>query len=297
MTEKILKCPVCEAEKFSLFLEVRDYFLTKEDFLIQHCNACGFKFVNPRPDKASIDRYYQSDEYISHDSQKAGFISRIYTIARRVSIRNKYNIVNAFAGKGKILDIGCGTGEFLNYCTTKNFEVAGVEPNSKAGDFARRVNHIPVVSDLNDLEAAKGSMNCITMWHVLEHVHDLNATLEVIKGLLNPDGVFIVAVPNSTSWDARKYGKFWAAYDVPRHLYHFDKDTMKKLVTKHGFEILKTIPQKLDAYYVSMLSEKYQSGRNRYLKSFAAGFLSNFMAGKPDRGHSSQIFVLSMKKA
>ncbi len=296
MTEKIQKCPICETEKFSLFLEVRDYFLTKEDFQIQHCDSCGFKFVNPRPDKLSIERYYQSDEYISHDSQKVSLISRIYTIARRVSIRNKFNIVKGFAGNGKILDIGCGTGEFLNYCKSKNFEVAGVEPNSKASDFARRVNHLPVVSALNELESGKGTMNCITMWHVLEHVHDLNETLGVVKGLLNPNGVFIVAVPNCTSWDAQKYGKFWAAYDVPRHLYHFDKDTMKKLVTKHGFIILKTIPQKLDAYYVSLLSEKYQNGRNNYLKSFATGFLSNFMAGMKDRGHSSRIFVLSTKK-
>jgi 2-polyprenyl-3-methyl-5-hydroxy-6-metoxy-1,4-benzoquinol methylase len=298
MTEKILKCPVCEADVFSHFLNVTDYFLTKEEFTIKQCDTCGFRFIDPRPDKNDIGRYYQSDEYISHDAKKPDFISRIYKLARVFSVKNKYNIVRKYAPTGKILDIGCGTGEFLNYCSTRGYEVVGIEPNEKASAFAQKVNGVPACyPNLSDLASAKGSFDCITMWHVLEHVHDLNETLELVKSLLDPAGIFIIAVPNCNSWDAGEYGKFWAAYDVPRHLYHFVGTTLEHLVSNHGFEIRKTIPQKLDSFYVSMLSEKYRSGKNNYLKSLIFGFWSNFQAGKQGRGHSSRIFVLSLKKA
>lgn len=295
MLEKIQKCPVCEKIEFSFFLSVKDYFLTREDFSIQKCDACGFKFVNPRPDKNEIGRYYQSDEYISHDANRVNLISRIYKLARVFSIKSKYKIVREYVQAGKILDIGCGTGEFLTHCKAKGFEVAGVEPNDKASAFAVQVNNIPVTSKLPDLDINQHSINCITMWHVLEHLHDLNKTLKMVKDLLIPEGVFIVAVPNCNSWDAQKYGKFWAAYDVPRHLYHFNDSTLLQLLSKHGFERRKTIPQKLDAFYVSILSEKYRSGRNSYFRSFVLGLWSNIQAGKLSRGYSSQIFVLSVK--
>ena len=150
---------------------------------------------------------------------------------------------------------------------------------------------------LDDCPGGDGTIDCVTMWHVLEHVHDLNETIESVKRVLNPEGIFLVAVPNSNSWDAQKYDKYWAAFDVPRHLYHFNAETMQKLVTNHGFKIRKIIPQKLDAFYVSLLSEKYKTGKSNYLKSLVFGFWSNYMAGKHEIGHSSQIFVLSMKKA
>lgn len=295
--EKILKCPVCRNTEFTAFLEVTDYFLTKEEFSIQQCDSCGFKFINPRPEKPEIGKYYQSDEYISHDAQKATLLSRVYKLARLFSIRKKCKIVKGFSQPGKILDIGCGTGEFLNYCSTQGFEVAGVEPNEKAREYAQQVNKIPVKKEITELQDGQHLFSCVTMWHVLEHVHDLNETLELIKTLLAPNSIFIVAVPNCNSWDARKYGKFWAAYDVPRHLYHFTNITLNNLVSNHGFEIRKLIPQKLDAYYVSMLSEKYQTGKNNYLKSIMVGFWSNIQARRQDRGHSSQIFVLSLKKS
>jgi 2-polyprenyl-3-methyl-5-hydroxy-6-metoxy-1,4-benzoquinol methylase len=296
MTEKLSKCPVCERSEFSLFLEVKDHFLTHEAFSIQKCKACGFKFVNPRPDENEIGRYYQSEDYISHDSQRVNLISRIYKIARVFSIKRKYKIVAAHSRTGMILDIGCGTGEFLYYCRSKGFTVEGIEPNSKARFYAQNTNGIHVSTGLADLMTENRLFSCITMWHVLEHIHQMNEALDMVKELLAPDGVLIVAVPNSNSWDAQKFGKYWAAYDVPRHLYHFNEKSLNQLLSKHGFEIRTTIPQKLDAFYISLLSEKYRSGKNRYLTSFFSGLWSNSKALKQKRGHSSQIFVLSVKK-
>jgi len=297
MTEKISICPVCGSGKISHYLEVKDYFLSQENFSIQECNSCSFRFVNPRPVKEEIGRYYQSDEYISHDAGKTDILSRIYKLARRISIRRKFGIVKNYCQGGKILDIGCGTGEFLKYCQLKRFNVTGVEPNDKARDYAQKHSLILTYKQLELLEANGGSYNCITMWHVLEHIHDLNGLLSQVKKLLSPDGIFIVAVPNSNSWDAARYKNHWAAYDVPRHLYHFTKSTLLMLVSKHGLKIRKIYPQKLDAYYVSMLSEKYQSGKTKFLKSFFHGIWSNCQAKNKDIGHSSLIFVMSVENA
>lgn len=297
MNEIIDRCPVCDQEGNSLFLEVRDHFLSGECFKIVSCQGCGFKFVNPRPEKNEIGRYYQSENYISHEERAKSFFSRIYRIARFFSIRSKYKIVKKFVRPGKILDIGCGTGEFLAFCNSRGYDVTGVEPNEKAGLIARQVNQIHITEKLEDLPADSHLFDCITMWHVLEHVHDLNETLCMAKKKLAPDGIFIIAVPNCDSHDAKTYGKYWAAYDVPRHLYHFNEASLTKLVSNHGFEIRIVIPQRLDAYYVSMLSEKYRSGRNNYLRAFLNGARSNFMASKSGRGHSSRIFLLSLKIA
>jgi SAM-dependent methyltransferase len=173
----------------------------------------------------------------------------------------------------------------------------GVEPNDKARVYAQQRNKIQTTAVLPELKEYQGSFSCITLWHVLEHVHDLNDTIEKIKSLLKPEGVLIIAVPNCNSWDANKYGKFWAAYDVPRHLYHFTETTLKRLFSEHAFVVRNVLPQKLDAYYVSMLSEKYLTGGSNYFKALFFGFWSNFQARKTGVGHSSQIFILSVKKA
>jgi 2-polyprenyl-3-methyl-5-hydroxy-6-metoxy-1,4-benzoquinol methylase len=295
MEEKLSNCPICRNSELQPFLKVKDHFLSNEEFSIQACNNCGFRFVNPRPDKNDIGRYYQSDEYISHDSKNTDLFSRIYKIVRKFSIKGKFRIVKSFCRDGKILDIGCGTGEFLHYCHQKGFEIAGIEPNYKAREFAKSNNGVPAYENLEKLIEFEGGFNCITMWHVLEHVHNLDELFIQVKKLLAPEGVFIVAVPNSNSWDASYYKTFWAAYDVPRHLYHFTKGTMTQLAEGNKFEIRKIYPQKLDAYYVSMLSEKYKNGKPSYLTSVFHGFRSNCNAKNKERGHSSMIFILSVK--
>jgi 2-polyprenyl-3-methyl-5-hydroxy-6-metoxy-1,4-benzoquinol methylase len=295
MVEIIIHCPVCDGTVFSPLLKVKDYFLSQEEFSILSCGSCGFRFVNPRPDKSDIGRYYQSDDYISHDAGKKDFLSIIYKFARRISIRRKYGIVSRCSGGRKILDIGCGTAEFLAYCQKQGWDVTGIEPNEKARLFAQTRNLITTYEQLDALADLQGTFHCITMWHVLEHIHDLNGLIIRVRKLLAPAGMFIIAVPNCNSWDAQHYNQHWAAYDVPRHLYHFTKDTILKLATRSKMQVVKIYPQKLDAYYVSMLSEKYKSGKPHYFKSVVAGFWSNLQATRKETGHSSMIFILTLK--
>jgi len=293
MHELLPHCPVCGSQENHPFLVTNDHFLTGEKFTIQECRNCGFKFTNPRPGKNEMGSYYESTDYISHNAKKSDFLSTIYKIARTYAIRSKYSVVKKSTKGNNLLDIGCGTGEFLHYCTMHGFQGTGVEPGDVARDFARQNYNLDVRKDLESIEQQGLSFDCITLWHVLEHIHTLTDTITGIISLLNPDGIIVIAVPNCNCWDAKQYKDFWAAYDLPRHLYHFNEKTFRLLMNKNGLSIQKIIPQKLDSFYISLLSEKYKSGRQNFLSAFMNGLKSNIHAGKPHVGHSSLIFLIS----
>jgi SAM-dependent methyltransferase len=289
--EIIKSCPVCEKQNFKEFLKAKDLFLTGEEFTIVECIACGVRFTNPRPDEIEIVRYYDSPDYIAHDAGKRTLMQSIYKTVRNISLKNKYSIVKKSSAGNVILDIGCGTGEFLNYCRKKNFTTTGIEPNEKARSFARKQFGLTVLDETELDYFSPATFDVITMWHVLEHVHKLNARMHRILQLLKPDGTLIIAVPDSDSWDASKYKGFWAAYDLPRHLYHFTRDSMKKLAYKNGFTIDLIIPLKFDAFYISLLSEKYISGKQNYFRAFTNGIRSNIYAGNNENNYSSLIYI------
>jgi len=290
--EQLSNCPVCNSTERKSILYGHDYFLTKEQFIIAECLNCGFRFTNPRPDSSEIQRYYESAEYISHDSNQKGLLTRVYKLARRFTLRKKLSIIRNFSKGQIILDIGCGTGEFLNYCKGKRFATHGVEPNEKPRKWACEHFDLDVRESLNDFLHEEIKFDCITLWHVLEHIHDLQNTMVSLKKLLNPGGIIIMALPNINSWDAFHYGKYWAAYDLPRHLYHFNHSTFKLFAENNGFKLKKTLPQTLDSFYISILSEKYLNGKTNFIKAFFFGLYSNIKATTSKYGHSSLVYIL-----
>ncbi|MBC6991767.1 class I SAM-dependent methyltransferase [Hymenobacter sp. BT491] len=294
--ERLDKCPVCGKSDFRNKLVVEDKSVSKESFAIVQCEACSFQFTNPRPNADQIGRYYESDDYVSHNSAAAGVINQAYRIARFFTMRRKVSLLNKHAPrKGKILDYGCGTGHFLAACKASHWQIAGIEPNARAREEAARRVGQPIGSgSLDSLEA--GTFDAVTLWHVLEHVHTLNETLRQLIGLLKPDGVLIIAVPNVDSLDAQHYRQDWAAYDVPRHLYHFAPKTMTQLLKKHKMIVRETLPMELDAYYVSMLSEKHRAERGGGLLTvLKTGFQSNKYAAQHNGQYSSLIYVASKR--
>ncbi|OUJ76238.1 methyltransferase domain-containing protein [Hymenobacter crusticola] len=293
--ERLEKCPVCGKTDFRNKLVVEDKSVSQESFAIVQCTACGFQFTNPRPDAASIGRYYESDEYVSHNSAAAGLINQAYKIARFFTMRRKVALLNKVARKGKILDYGCGTGHFLAACKANGWQVQGVEPSPRArAEATKRVGKPIEADNLGAFEPS--SFDAITLWHVLEHVHDLNDTLRQLIGLLKPDGTLIIAVPNVDSPDAQHYRQDWAAYDVPRHLYHFSPKTLTQLLKKHKMQVQETLPMMLDAYYVSMLSEKNRAERGEGLLTvLRTGYHSNAQAARRDGNYSSLTYVAKRK--
>jgi 2-polyprenyl-3-methyl-5-hydroxy-6-metoxy-1,4-benzoquinol methylase len=293
MSNQINPCPVCGHTSFTIFLEGKDYFLSGEEFRICRCEHCGFLVTDPSPPEETIGRYYESNEYISHDAEEKKLLNRVYKMARSFTIRSKYRLVKKHSFGEQLLDIGCGTGEFLNFCRQNGFNCSGIEPNQKAREHAVREYHLNIRERIMFTPEENVSFDCITMWHVLEHIHDLNGTLAMLKAVLKPKGTLILALPNPGSWDARHYKKHWAAFDLPRHLYHFLPDHVSRLAEKHGFKLTKTLPQFLDAFYISMLSEKNRNGKNDPVKGFLNGFRSNLSAINSEYGYSSHIYILS----
>lgn len=285
-------CPICGHKESMHFLMCIDYTVSKKNFDIVSCKSCGFYFTNPRPEAKDIGRYYQSEDYISHSNSKKGLFNKLYQMVRNYTIAQKLSLINKHVSRGTILDIGCGTGEFLNYCKQKNWETFGIEPGLEARNFAEKNYKLTVGTEEQIKEIADNSKDVITMWHVLEHVHQLNDRVMELKRIIKPNGVVIIAVPNCSSYDAIYYKEHWAAYDLPRHLYHFTPKNIIELFQKHGFKNIEIHPMKFDSFYVSMLSEKYKNGKINYLSSILMGLKSNLSAAtKKNHSYSSQIYV------
>lgn len=291
----INNCPCCQAPQFETFIKCKDYTVSGQIFTIVNCLACGFKFTNPRPPDAEIGKYYKSENYISHSNTNKGFISKLYHIVRNYTLKKKIKLVSKHVSRGTIIDYGSGTGMFLNVCKNAGWKVYGMEPNEDARKISSEIN-VSSYPDKINLKQALGAekVNAITLWHVLEHVNDLQESLTFFHEHLHKDGVLIIAVPNYLSYDAIHYKEYWAAYDVPRHLYHFDIKTINLLLSSAGFKLIETRPMKFDSFYVSMLSEKYKSGSINYLKAFLTGLKSNLKANT-NKDYSSVIYVFKKK--
>lgn len=304
--ETINECFICGNSSFSSFIKCIDHTVSKEEFSIVQCDNCGFKFTNPRPDEGELEKYYQSEEYIPHSNTNKGLFNKVYHLVRKFTLSKKLRLVNSLSSISKILDIGCGTGEFLHICKQNGWNAYGIEPGEKARNFAIENYGLNVKKEEEIQVLENNSFDIITLWHVLEHISNIHELRGELKRLLKKDGRLIVAVPSCNSLDANIYGKNWAAYDVPRHLYHFTPENIKHLFEEAGMQIEKILPMKFDSFYVSMLSEKYLSrteGRDKnnaknyfFLSSSLRGVLnglrSNLAAGKNNNTFSSQIYII-----
>lgn len=290
-------CPVCQSKDISSALNAKDFTVSYESFDIWECHQCQLRFTQSIPQESEIGKYYQSEEYISHSNTSKGLINQLYQWVRDFTLVQKRNLIHKLTGKktGSLLDIGCGTGEFLGKMKDAGWKVMGLEPDEGAREQGRTNHGITVEPSEKLFDLTANQYDAISMWHVLEHVHRLDEYLKKINQLLVADGVLIIAVPNYQSADAEWYDSEWAAYDVPRHLYHFSHSSMVQLMDRHGFKLdtIKRMP--FDAFYVSLLSEKYRHGQPRLVPGFFNGFRSYLQSlGRKDR--SSSIMYIIRKK-
>jgi 2-polyprenyl-3-methyl-5-hydroxy-6-metoxy-1,4-benzoquinol methylase len=295
--ETLSNCPICHSSVFNLFLTCTDFSVSKEEFRIVQCNACRFRFTNPRPSKEEIGRYYESENYISHSNTKRGIINNIYHLVRNYTLVKKVELINSFNTSGKnLLDIGCGTGEFLLAAKRRGWIVTGIEPGKKAREFGK-INYQLEIFEENKLQSFEiQSFDVISLWHVLEHVHDLKSLVGELKRIIKEKGILLVAVPNCVSADAIHYRNDWAGYDVPRHLYHFTPEDIKQLFSEFGMEVFDLRPMVFDAYYVSILSEKYLHSKFGFVNAVWQGFLSNISARSNPAKYSSVIYQIRKKQ-
>lgn len=295
--KKITTCPVCGSLLPDPHMDIRDHFLTGETFHLLICRRCGCGVTDPWPEGQEMDRYYQSRDYISHSASSKGIVNKIYLFIRKIAIRKKYRLVCNVAkrSRGSILDVGCGSGELLYLFKKKHWNVGGIEPDENTRRKAISRYLLPIGDNGSLKDIVTGSFDVITLWHSLEHIANISETLAQLRRILTPDGTLIVAVPNLTSKDAMIYGPFWAAWDVPRHLFHFSYSAIETLMQQHKFRIAETLPMKMDAYYISMLSEKYKYGKIHYARALRNGWLSNLYARANKNPYSSMIYVMKQE--
>jgi 2-polyprenyl-3-methyl-5-hydroxy-6-metoxy-1,4-benzoquinol methylase len=273
-----------------LFLTVKDHSVSKESFDLYRDAALDLVYTHPQPATTDLPRYYESDDYISHTDGKRSLFEKLYQAVKNIALKNKVSLINKLQpAKGVLLDIGAGTGDFLLTAKQKGWQTLGIEPSKKAKGIAikKGVDFLESTATIAD-----HSIDAITMWHVLEHVPDVEKQIHELKRLIKPTGTIIIAVPNFNSYDAKHYENFWAAYDVPRHLWHFSKTAIKILFEREGLHLQKVLPMPFDAFYVSLLSEKYKTGKMNFIQAFFVGATSNWKARQTNE-HSSHIYVIA----
>ena len=287
MMETLKECPVCGASEHKELLQSRDFTVSSETFGIQECLRCGFAYTNPRPSLQELGRYYASEAYISHSDTQKGLKNRLYHLARAFTLRRKISQINRLSGSktGRLLDLGCGTGYFLEAAVKAGWQGEGVEPDAGAAQQAAARSGCNVYPESQLDEYPEGRFDLITMWHVMEHVPQLKQRAAQLFRLLKPGGILVVAVPNRQSLDAEIYGSFWAAWDVPRHLNHFRPADVDRLFSTSGFIKKGMRGMPLDSFYISLLSEQYRGkGAMGFFSAFINGLRSNLRAMRSDAG-------------
>ncbi|MEX0291611.1 MAG: class I SAM-dependent methyltransferase [Flavobacteriaceae bacterium] len=273
----------------NLFLKTEDYAVSGEEFELIHDPDLDMLVTRPQP--AELQKYYDSKDYISHTDSKRNFVEYLYQQIKKYSLQRKTSQINRFAGaQKKLLDVGAGTGDFLSAARKRGWTIEGVEPNRMARGKASE-KKIVLKEALDDILNSGDKFEVITLWHVLEHLPQLDEQIKKLVLLLEEQGTLFIAVPNFRSYDAQHYQNFWAAYDVPRHLWHFSRRSIASLFARHGMQIIDTKPMIFDAFYVSLLSERYRRGKSNFLMAFYRGLLSNLKAWRT-KEYSSLLYIL-----
>jgi 2-polyprenyl-3-methyl-5-hydroxy-6-metoxy-1,4-benzoquinol methylase len=287
-------CPVCNSNPLEFCFICKDHSITGEEFKIWECNNCKHRITAPIPPEAEIDKYYKADHYISHTDSSKGVINKLYKLARRFTLSEKRRFIQRQTGlaSGRLLEVGTGTGAFLNVMEQSGWQTTGLEPDYQAREKAMLLYKLPLYESSYLFNLLPNTFDAIVLWHVLEHVYTLQEYMQQFAKVLKKDGLLFIAVPNYTSYDAQHYGSLWAAYDVPRHLHHFSPVSMQTLASFNGFRIIRKKPMWLDAFYISLLSEKYKHGRNKFFAGFWQGFVSSIKALPNRTTCSSIIYVL-----
>lgn len=295
--ENIQTCPICNSNQITFLFNCQDKVSSGELFAISECKTCTIRFTSSRPTEKESGIYYQSDQYVSHTDDKGGLILMLYRKIRAINLNWKVNIINKLLPtKGKLLDYGCGLGSFLNHAHKDGWKTTGMDISQEARTIVKKRFGIEVLPNENLIKSHHDPYHIITLWHVLEHVYPIHETIEAFSKNLEANGYILLALPNHLSHDAKKYKQWWDAYDVPRHIWHFNKKSIDILMSGHGFKHVKTLPMKYDGYYVSIRSEMHLGSKFYFIKGMFTGVLSHLKALKT-KEYSSQLYIYQKQHA
>lgn len=289
----IKKCPICHNSEFSFVFSATDFLISGQSFDVVECHGCGVRMTEPIPDEVEMPRYYNSRDYCPHSELSSGTFEKTYSLIRKVMIARKRKFIESDLGlkPGRLLDVGCGSGAFLNEMRQAGWEVEGVDSSGMARETGQAKYGLALYAPNEWFGLDTGKYDVVTFWHALEHVHRVNEYLKTIRNRLRGAGWVIIAAPNYESYDARHYRHLWAAYDVPRHLYHFHYSSMVTLLNEHGLSVVDLRSLPFDSFYISLLTEKKANGN--LLRGMWIGFKSYLSALSDTRASSSLVYVSS----
>lgn len=289
--ENINTCPICQSDAISQSFAVKDHMVSGESFNVVSCADCGFQRTSPRPNP--IGPYYESDDYLSHNTNKRSLFDRAYHIIRDRAASQKLQFLQKQLSQNteipRLLDIGCGIGVFLNEAKKQKWSISGVEISDSARKQAETRLNQPIFKHFDEVPP-DAKFDGISLWHVLEHLPNPVETLQKIHTHAEEGAALVLGLPNPESHDAQFYGSDWAAWDVPIHFWHFRKQDVEALANMTGWTLESVHPMKWDSYYVSLLSESFIHGRKRWVPATWRGWLSNLKGG--EHNTSSLKYVL-----
>lgn len=287
-------CPLCQSSDIGLALKAKDHKISGEEFEIWDCKNCGFRFTQDVPDQDHIGEYYKGEIFISHSDTKEGVVNRLYHRARKVMLDRKYSLIHRLSSGRELMDFGAGTGYFLDHMRQRGYTVHGVEIDSGARAFAQKKFgiHIDGIDTFYESKAQE-AYDVITMWHVLEHIEDPHDLLQRLHRMLRPGGKMLIALPNHNSSDGKKYQQYWSAYDVPRHLWHFEPKTLELMIEQNGWKMDSMHRLPFDPFYNAILSEQFRAASLALVRGGVAGLTSTLSALATKRRASSLIYVVS----
>jgi len=289
--ETLNNCPACGKQKFTRFVQAKDYTVSQNTFDIVRCSDCDLLFTNPRPEVEQAGYFYKSENYISHSNTQKGLINKLYHIVRNITLKQKTNLIhNHQQGNKNMLDVGCGNGHFLHACKLRGWNTFGMELDAETAERAASLTKQQIYPNLQAIPAGT-QFELVSLWHVLEHVYELEAYFKFFKARIAENGKLLLALPNSESFDAKYFKEYWAAYDAPRHIYHFNPKTIQSIAKKHGFKLVQQRGQIFDSFYISLLSHEYKTGNKKLIKSFFVGLWSNMVAYFKTGSYSSNIYI------
>ena len=296
--ENINTCIVCGSLKSLKLYDCIDKVSSNEKFNIVYCQECSFQYTQNRPTLLEAGKYYLSDKYVSHTDNKKSFIISLYRTIRNLNLKWKLKIINKLNGNknGYILDYGCGLGNFLSYCKENGWLTNGMDISEEARREVKKRYDINVYENKELFNTNKNKYDIITLWHVLEHVYNIDETIEGLKNSIKEEGYILIALPNNNSYDALKYKENWDAYDVPRHIWHFNKKSVEKLFLKHGLILIDTKPMVFDSYYVSIRSEMHKGNKFHFIYGMFWGFISHLKAIY-SKEYSSQLYIFKKNES
>jgi 2-polyprenyl-3-methyl-5-hydroxy-6-metoxy-1,4-benzoquinol methylase len=274
-------CPICESKHIEFHQKIKDFTVSEETYDLYKCSDCGFIFTQDAPDAAHIGPYYKSDDYVSHSNTNKGLFFKVYHKVREIMLARKHKeiVANSSIKAGaKILDIGAGRGYFLNHMQEHKYVCTGIEQDPDVRQAAIDQFNLNVLPPEELYKLEDKQFDVITLWHVLEHIHDYRGYLDKIKKLLKPDGLLVVALPNPSCSDQYIYKDYWSGWDVPIHLWHFTPQNAKDLMAQYQFKMIDKRKLPFDPFYLSILASKERKDSFPTITGFVNGFKAYLMS-------------------